>query len=453
MSNDLVSAALEGDIGLVKKLLRSNYSKKHKITLSELKSVFKKGHFDTGKLLIYRLSDCTREDLLCRAAENGKLDLVKTLVGGINGESDININYKEGSAIRWAARNGHIDIVKLLIDKGAHVRCNEDYALRWACSEGHVEVVECLIDLCPSKHTYTKSLGYAVENGHNQIVKMLLEHNASVDAKIIVIAVKFGNVEAIRMFGDELLEFSEFTGSLIADALRNQHFEVFYYLIGTLKVSNWINIFTIALQVSNIEVLQTILNIAPELIERIKEFIDYISRTRIPGLLQFLSELGVELDEKELLFYICRYNNIRMLNEFFEYPRHIGDRSVMFRVLRVNRTLCIVESLLKLAYKGDSILDYYTKTYLDYCAYMNTVWKMEPEDYIDIDYKMFLLSIEDDNFKLFKELRPNFLDRYDEWIMLPKDNSTIGQMESSTDKIRYKSSRQKGKTLQELCAL
>ena len=44
----------------------------------------------------------------------------------------------------WAAENGYVEMVRLLLDRGADVRARGDEALHWAASRGHVEVVELL---------------------------------------------------------------------------------------------------------------------------------------------------------------------------------------------------------------------------------------------------------------------------------------------------------------------
>ena len=48
-----------------------------------------------------------------------------------------------------ASQNGHKDVVKLLVEKGAYVNClevNGMTPLHWASHKGHREVVKLLID-------------------------------------------------------------------------------------------------------------------------------------------------------------------------------------------------------------------------------------------------------------------------------------------------------------------
>jgi ankyrin repeat protein len=63
--------------------------------------------------------------------------------------ADINIdtsNMDGHTALQAAARNGHLDIVKLLVTKGADINAkgSEDYdktALQAAARNGHIEIV------------------------------------------------------------------------------------------------------------------------------------------------------------------------------------------------------------------------------------------------------------------------------------------------------------------------
>ena len=45
-----------------------------------------------------------------------------------------------------AAKNGHTETVKLLLDRGADIHAWNDYALRLAAENGHTETVKLLLD-------------------------------------------------------------------------------------------------------------------------------------------------------------------------------------------------------------------------------------------------------------------------------------------------------------------
>ena len=47
-------------------------------------------------------------------------------------------------ALRYVAENGHFEIVKLLLEHGVDVHANNDYALRVAAKYGYFEIVKLL---------------------------------------------------------------------------------------------------------------------------------------------------------------------------------------------------------------------------------------------------------------------------------------------------------------------
>ena len=55
-----------------------------------------------------------------------------------------NIHAYDDYALRWAAENEHLDVIKYLVENGADIHAYYDYALRWAAGEGHLDVVKYL---------------------------------------------------------------------------------------------------------------------------------------------------------------------------------------------------------------------------------------------------------------------------------------------------------------------
>lgn len=91
----------------------------------------KKGNFDPND---YNLADT--------AALNNRIDILKMLI-----EAGVNVHAKSEMALRSAARRGHLEIVKLLIeDCGADIHALDDGPLRWAAEIGQYETIKYLIE-------------------------------------------------------------------------------------------------------------------------------------------------------------------------------------------------------------------------------------------------------------------------------------------------------------------
>ncbi len=126
------------------------------------------GHLEIVKLLI-PVSDpkAGGSYALRLAAENGHLEIVKLLIP---------VSYPKAHnsyALRWAAENGHLEIVKLLIPV-SDPKSLDSNALRWAAAEGHLEIVKLLIPVSDPKAHNSNALRWAATNGHLEIVKLLI---------------------------------------------------------------------------------------------------------------------------------------------------------------------------------------------------------------------------------------------------------------------------------------
>ena len=97
----------------------------------------------------------------------------------------------DSTALGWAARYGHLGVVKVLIERGDvnpnHKLPDSDWGpLFWAAKEGHENLVKILLerqDVSPSTITIDDGrtpLSGAAENGHEGVVWMLLERAASI---------------------------------------------------------------------------------------------------------------------------------------------------------------------------------------------------------------------------------------------------------------------------------
>ncbi|MCF8219078.1 MAG: ankyrin repeat domain-containing protein [Bacteroidales bacterium] len=130
--------------------------------------------------LNYRLMD---------AAWSGNTDSVLYYID--NG-ADVNARNKgsEETALMYAAQEGHLDVVKILLENGAKpdlIPNNNEGALIRATAMGYIDIVEELIragsNVNQSGKLSQKPLHYAAKFGYYYIVDMLIYYEADVNAK------------------------------------------------------------------------------------------------------------------------------------------------------------------------------------------------------------------------------------------------------------------------------
>lgn len=124
--------------------IRSNYT-----SVIYLASSF--GEACLVKFLASRLTpdDLRKEDNACliSASGNGHIGVLKVLIDyGLTIED---IRTKDNLALRSAAKEGHIDVVQFLIDRGLtiqDIRAVDNQALEMAFRRGHMDIVKILIE-------------------------------------------------------------------------------------------------------------------------------------------------------------------------------------------------------------------------------------------------------------------------------------------------------------------
>jgi ankyrin repeat protein len=128
----------------------------------------------------------TRDTLLIEAADNGHLDVVKLLI-----ENGADVNLK-GEAwygpLHAAAAKGHIEVVKILLENGADINIfHQNKPLHNAAMNGHIEVAEILLahgaDINAKGTDEAAPLHTAVSNNQLAMVKWLLSKGANVNPR------------------------------------------------------------------------------------------------------------------------------------------------------------------------------------------------------------------------------------------------------------------------------
>lgn len=133
-----------------------------------------------------------REHPISYAASNGHIEIVRILL-----QEGVDINFKDGrgrSPLALAARNGHFTLVKILISMGAcqlsYNRCGQR-SIADAASEGHNDIADYLLrELKNYRHFYPKStiqseiqwmLSYTAKRGDLSRIKYLASIGADVN--------------------------------------------------------------------------------------------------------------------------------------------------------------------------------------------------------------------------------------------------------------------------------
>lgn len=156
---------------------------------------------------VNHLGDLYCETPLMMAARNGHLEVVNEL---LNRRAAINQrNMNSCTALELAASNGHLGVVDALLNRGATIDSDSD-ALINAAEGGYVEIVSLLIaNRAAINYSHeldrVTALTGAARNGNLAIVDELLNHGANINHlevgndNALSLAVDNGHVETVRL--------------------------------------------------------------------------------------------------------------------------------------------------------------------------------------------------------------------------------------------------------------
>ncbi|KAL4884621.1 hypothetical protein BJY04DRAFT_181622 [Aspergillus karnatakaensis] len=130
----------------------------------------------------------------------------------------VRVNEKNKSwqtPLSLAAKEGHEEVAKLLIGKGADLELKDmrgQTPLAWAAQKGHLGVVKSLVEAGAKLETTDifdlTPLAHAAENEHPKVMKYLLDKGANIETEDddqqtpLIWAAKMGDVEAINLLLD-----------------------------------------------------------------------------------------------------------------------------------------------------------------------------------------------------------------------------------------------------------
>jgi hypothetical protein len=179
--------------------------------------------------------ECRRRTQLHYFCENGMTSSVKRMLDMKSIDVEAREGGREGgdTCLMIAARGGHLDICRLLIDKGAQleVKGSEGFTpLHFAASRGHIEIVRLLCDRganieARSDEYGRRPLHFAARIAHISIVKELIEvRKADINARSV------GGRTALRYAKDgkfkdlDIADFLVSKGGIVFDDENNDEY-------------------------------------------------------------------------------------------------------------------------------------------------------------------------------------------------------------------------------------
>ena len=168
-------------------------------------------------------------EALIVSAWNGHLDVVKYLL-----ERGANIHAQDDWALIGSAAKGHLNVVKYLLERGADIHAHYDYALRWNAEEGHLHIVKYLVERGANIHAQDDyALKWSAE-GHLDVVKYLVERGADIHAQddmALRFSAEKGYLEIVKYLVESGADIYARNDEALRESARNGHLNVVKYLV------------------------------------------------------------------------------------------------------------------------------------------------------------------------------------------------------------------------------
>lgn len=150
-------------------------------------------------------------------------------------------NHNVGTIIISAASGGQFDLVKdmlnLCIERNYCDHYNYNCAMRQAAVNGHIEIVKLFIDTFKNhytkyewKATYSETLANALVNGHTNIAWLMLNEDVYVDSHILKITVQKCYVDILSRLLNETNDNINYY-ELIIEAAKHQRKDIIQILL------------------------------------------------------------------------------------------------------------------------------------------------------------------------------------------------------------------------------
>lgn len=195
-SNILHIAAHHGCYPICKYILDNHsalFSLKDNLGMNPAHSAANAGQYHILDLMLKQGCDLFAEDeknnenIVHLACMGGSLEVCQFVKANKNLEKLLHAKNGGGwNSVQCATKNGHLDIVKFLLENGVDVKNKSKKigknCLHTACEFGNYEICEYIISKAPNLLTETDSYGqhaghYAAKNGYTDILQLLINTN------------------------------------------------------------------------------------------------------------------------------------------------------------------------------------------------------------------------------------------------------------------------------------
>ncbi|KAJ5756953.1 uncharacterized protein N7511_007135 [Penicillium nucicola] len=169
-------------------------------------------------------------DALQSACENGHVNVVHVLI-----ENGADVKCSGEYALQAASIYGHIDLVRLLIDNGADIKRSAEFSLYSTSKSGHIDIVRLLIDNGADVKRWAESALYAASgSGHIDLVQLLIDNGADVKRSAefsLYSTSKSGHIDIVRLLIDNGADVKRWAESALYAASGSGHIDLVQLLI------------------------------------------------------------------------------------------------------------------------------------------------------------------------------------------------------------------------------
>lgn len=285
-----------------------------------------KGDTQTINLLIQR--GANQFEFLYTACQEGNVFTVEVLLNNMQ-PKNIDAPDKQGNTpLLIAYQYGHIDVIKLLIKRGA----NTSALFSLACQENNLEVIELLLSYSPNKPAL---FSLACQVGNITSIQFLLKHitqeniyTPDINGNIpLLVANQYGHADLVKFLIQSCTNQADDGKTLLNIACRDGHTKIVQFLLQHNKMQNLKAPFFIACEYGKTEIVLLLLNSM-----KMQE----INATDINGNTPLLVACkNGRLEIVQILLEHGAKKNIHRQNKFYETPLYAACCQGNFEIVKI----------------------------------------------------------------------------------------------------------------------